>query len=77
MAGEGSTVSVTSPVAGSVTLFMVDDGAQVEEEEQILAVEAMKTLFYINAPCAGIVRIKCGLGDIVKRGQIICYIQSN
>lgn len=77
MAGERLADRVTSPVAGTVNLFMVDDGAQVEADEQIMALESMKTLFYVNAPSGGVVTLKCNLGDVVSRGQLLCEIRSN
>lgn len=70
-------MDVTSPVAGAVQMFLVDDHVSVEEGEQVLVVEACKTQFYVSAPCAGQISLRCALGDVVTRGQVLCVIQSS
>ncbi len=67
-------MDVTSPVAGVVNLFFVDDGMQVAEEESLLQVESMKVGFEIKAPKAGTVTLKVTLGQVLKKGDLVATI---
>lgn len=67
-------MDVTSPVAGLVNMFYVEDGAQVGVEDSILMIESMKVGFDVKAPVAGQVHLKVNLGQTVKRGDVVATI---
>ena len=45
---------VYSPLRGKVVRFLVEKGAQVEEDEPILEIEALKMKIPVVAPCDGV-----------------------
>ncbi|WP_197916053.1 acetyl-CoA carboxylase biotin carboxyl carrier protein [Thiosulfatihalobacter marinus] len=75
--------AVTSPMVGTVYLqaepgapAFVSVGAQVNEGDTILIVEAMKTMNHIPAPRSGTVkRILVGDGDTVEFGAPLVIIE--
>ncbi len=75
--------AVTSPMVGTVYLqaepgapAFVSVGAQVNEGDTILIVEAMKTMNHIPAPKSGTVkRILVGDGDTVEFGAPLVIIE--
>jgi biotin carboxyl carrier protein len=44
---------VRAPLAGSVLEILVEIGARVEEDDELLVTEALKTENAIAAPCGG------------------------
>lgn len=65
-AASGSGEPVVSPVPGNVLRLTVSEGAQVEADEEVLVLEAMKMEIPIKAPSAGTVSFKVGAGDKVN-----------
>ena len=57
---------VYAPLQGKVVRFLVEKGAQVEEDEPILEIEALKMKMPVAAPCDGVITKYC-----VKAGQEI------
>lgn len=66
---------VRSHLTGSVNRFYIEDGASVEAEEKLICLESMKMMFDIYAPASGVVRLKCQLGQIVKRNELLAVIE--
>ncbi len=50
---------VYAPLQGKVVRFLVEKGAQVEEDEPILEIEALKMKMPVVAPCDGVVTEYC------------------
>ncbi|EPD84676.1 acetyl-CoA carboxylase, biotin carboxylase subunit [Microbacterium sp. oral taxon 186 str. F0373] len=67
--------TLTSPLPGTVVVVAVDEGAHVEVDEPILAVEAMKMEHVLRATVAGTVRLQVAAGDQVARGSIVATIE--
>jgi biotin carboxyl carrier protein len=44
---------VYSPLQGKIVRFLVEKGAQVEEDEPIIEIEALKMKMPVVAPCDG------------------------
>ena len=66
---------VESPLVGSVTLLHAQPGAELLEGEAILAIESMKMLTDVCAPCAcTLVSIVVALGEMVTDGQPVAEI---
>jgi methylmalonyl-CoA carboxyltransferase 1.3S subunit len=64
-----------SPLAGVVARLQVSSGQQVQPNELLLVLDAMKMEIKIAAPSAGIIKsIEVDPGDAVKPNQIlICF----
>jgi methylmalonyl-CoA carboxyltransferase small subunit len=61
-----------SPVAGIVVRISVQPGQQLEMDELIVVLEAMKMETSVVAPIAGKVKsVKVGSGDAVKLHQVL------
>ena len=61
-----------SPVAGMVIRIDVTVGQQLEQDEQIMVLEAMKMETVVTSPGAGKVKaIKVAKGDAVKVNQVL------
>jgi len=62
--------AVPSPLAGKVVSIEVQPGQQVETNQQLLTLEAMKMNTYVFAPHAGTVEeIMVAPGDAVEEGH--------
>jgi acetyl-CoA/propionyl-CoA carboxylase biotin carboxyl carrier protein len=70
------TTDCRAEIAGTVALRCADDGASVEAGDRIVEVECMKTLWPIVAPCAGVVRHRIELGQVVAQDEIVAVIES-
>ncbi len=66
--------AVLSPVPGLVLRLIASDGAQVEANQDVLILEAMKMEIPIKAPCAGRVSIFVATGDKVNSGDSLFTI---
>lgn len=61
-----------SPLAGVVSEVNVEIGQEVEVEQPVLVLEAMKMFTTITSPVAGKVKsIDVAVGDAVKQGQLL------
>ena len=67
---------VLAPLVGAVCQFLLDDGCAVAEGDHILEIEAMKMMFTVEAPAAGVVRFRCQLGAVVGQDEIVAVIES-
>lgn len=55
-------------------MMFVDDGVEVEEDENLGSVESMKMMFDLRSPCAGKVRWLVQLGAVVNKNQAIAEV---
>jgi biotin carboxyl carrier protein len=66
---------VTAPVAGKVWKVLVKAGDQVQEEDELMILEAMKMENPIYAPVGGtIAEIKVSENDQVEPNQVLLII---
>jgi acetyl-CoA/propionyl-CoA carboxylase biotin carboxyl carrier protein len=68
---------IRSPLTGSISTFLVEDGAEVAEDETVIEIEAFKMFTAIRAPCAGIIRLKCTLGEVVGDDDLLAEIEGS
>ena len=67
---------VTAPMAGKVIDVKVEVGATVNEDDELIILEAMKMEMPIVAPSAGKVsEIKCQKGDSVGADDVLVVIE--
>ena len=65
-----------SPLAGVVSRLHTNPGVQVQNNELLLVLDAMKMEIKITAQSAGTIKsIAVGPGDAVKPGQILVYFE--
>ena len=68
-------MEVRAPLAGKIVKLEVSTGAKVEEDDEILVIEAMKMETPMYAPCSGTVSgIHVKEGDQVEEDQLIVTI---
>ena len=61
--------SVVSPLPGLVLRLIAGDGDQVEADEDVLVLEAMKMEIPVKAPRAGHVSLVVAVGDKINSGD--------
>lgn len=66
---------IFAPLAGTVLAVLVEPGAQVDVDDELLVIEAMKMENLVFAPCAGaVVSIKAKAGEKVDAGDLLLVI---
>lgn len=69
-------VEVTAPMVGKVVKVLVAVGAEVEEDEPMIMIEAMKVEMPVGAPDDGTVAsISVKEGDTVEADQVLATIE--
>jgi len=67
---------VTAPMAGKIIEVKVEVGASVNENDEVVILEAMKMEMPIVAPEAGTVKeIRCKKGDSVGADDVLMVIE--
>ena len=67
---------VLSPLAGKIISINIEVGAEVEEDEEIIIIEAMKMETPIFAPCDGkIAKINVKEGDDIEEDDLLATIE--
>ncbi|MBI9076616.1 MAG: biotin/lipoyl-binding protein [Desulfatibacillum sp.] len=67
---------VTAPMPGTIVQILVKEGDQVNEDQDVMVLEAMKMENPIAAPAGGAVKsIQVKEGDKVDSGQVLMTIE--
>ncbi len=67
---------VRAPLAGNIWSVFVEVGARVEEEDELLVIEAMKMENLVYSPCAGTIKdIRVKKGDKVEEDDVMIVIE--
>jgi len=61
---------------GTVSRWLVEDGASVEEGQDVLEIESDKVVQTIPAPAAGILRHTAADGETVPVLKVLGYVES-
>ncbi len=68
--------NVTAPMAGKIVDVKVKVGDRVQEDDEVLILEAMKMEMPIVAPAAGVVKeIKISVGQTCEADQVLAVIE--
>jgi acetyl-CoA carboxylase biotin carboxyl carrier protein len=68
--------NVLAPLAGKVLQVLVEVGAKVEEDDELIVIEALKMENTVYAPSAGTVKeIKVKKGDSVADEAVLLVIE--
>lgn len=63
---------ITSPIAGTISEVKVREGQQVQENDLLMVIEAMKMNTHISSPISGEVkRIEVKESEGVRQGQVL------
>ncbi|MCG9895433.1 MAG: acetyl-CoA carboxylase biotin carboxyl carrier protein subunit [Fimbriimonadaceae bacterium] len=69
---EDEAKACRSPLSGVVSQVKVGPGDQVEAEQELLVLEAMKMFTSITSPMEGTIKaVEVAVGDGVKQGQLL------
>ena len=67
---------VRAPMVGKVIEVLVEAGASVAEEDELLIIESMKMEIPVPAPAAGTVQaIHVGAGDTVQENELLVTLR--
>jgi biotin carboxyl carrier protein len=67
---------IRAPLAGNIWTVLVEVGAKVEEEDELLVIEAMKMENLVYSPCAGTIKeIRVKKGDKVEDDDVMIVIE--
>jgi len=67
---------VLAPLSGKIVSIEIQPGATVEEDDEILVIEAMKMETPVFAPCSGTVaKIQIKEGDSVEEDDVLAVIE--
>jgi len=68
---------VLVPLAGSIWEILVEIGEEVEEDDELLVIEALKMENPVYAPCDGKVsEIRVKKGDVVEDDDVLMIIET-
>ena len=69
---------VLVPLAGSIWEVLVNIGDEVEEDDELLVIEALKMENPVYAPCDGTVKeIRVKKGDVVEDDDVLMIIEES
>ena len=67
---------VRAPLAGTIWAVLVEPGAKVEADDELVVIEALKMENPVFAPCAGTVKeIRVKKGDKVEEDAVLVVIE--
>jgi len=67
---------ILAPLAGKVLSILVQPGAKVEEDDELIVIEALKMENTVYAPSAGTVKeIKVQVGDSVDDAALLMVLE--
>jgi len=74
--GKNMAQEVRAPLAGGIWQVLVEVGSKVEEDDELLIIEALKMENTVYSPCAGTVKeIKVKKGDAVEDDAVLMIIE--
>lgn len=69
---------VLVPLAGNIWAVLVNVGDEVEEDDELVVIEALKMENPVYAPCDGTVsEIKVKKGDLVEDDDVLMIIEES
>ena len=69
-------MEITAPMVGKITQVLVTEGQDVEEDDAVFMLEAMKVEMPVNAGADGkIISVKVQPGDTVEAGTVLAELE--
>jgi biotin carboxyl carrier protein len=67
---------VRAPLAGNILQVLVEPGSKVQEDDELLVIEALKMENLVYAPCGGTVKeVRVRKGDKVGEDDLLLVIE--
>ena len=67
---------VLAPLAGKILAVLVQPGSKVEEDDELMIIEALKMENHVYAPSSGTVKeIKAKVGDSVEDEALLLVLE--
>lgn len=67
---------VEAPLAGNIWEVLVNVGDSVEEDDELIIIEALKMENPVYSPCDGTVKeVKVSKGDVVEEDDILIVLE--
>ncbi len=67
---------ILAPLAGKVFKLLVDVGEEIEEDDEVIVIEAMKMETPVFSPCDGTIKaIKIKEGDSIEEDDVLAIIE--
>ena len=67
---------VEAPLAGNIWEVLVKVGDSVEEDDELVIIEALKMENPVYAPCAGTIKeVRVAKGDVVEDDDVLIVIE--
>ena len=75
LAGPEGSIGLPAPIQGTIVSIMVEEGQEVRNGQDLVAMEAMKMEHVIQADRDGIVKgVACSVGDVIREGFPLVFI---
>jgi acetyl-CoA carboxylase biotin carboxyl carrier protein len=70
------SIEIKAPMPGKIASIPVNVGATVQEEEEVIIMDAMKMEIPVSSPGSGVIKeIKVKVGDSVNEGQVLMILE--
>jgi biotin carboxyl carrier protein len=69
-----SSGELKAPMVGTVSAVLVQNGDEVKSYQPLIVIEAMKVLATLEAPFAGIVKLRVSKGKQVRHGEVLAEV---
>jgi len=70
------SLEIKAPMPGKISGISVSNGSQVQEDDEVIIMDAMKMEIPVYAPGTGTIKeIKVKVGDSVNDGQVLAIIE--
>ena len=67
---------ILAPLAGKVFKLLVDVGEEIEEDDEVIIIEAMKMETPVFSPCDGTIKaVKVKEGDSIEEDDVLAIIE--
>ena len=75
LTGPEGSIGLPAPIQGTIVSIMVEEGQEVRQGQDLVAMEAMKMEHVIQADRDGIVKaLACAIGDVIREGFPLVFI---
>ncbi len=75
LTGPEGSIGLPAPIQGTIVSIMVEEGQEVRQGQDLLAMEAMKMEHVIQADRDGVIKgVACSVGDVIREGFPLVFI---
>ncbi len=75
LTGPEGSIGLPAPIQGTIVSIMVEEGQEVRQGQDLVAMEAMKMEHVIQADRDGVIKgVACSVGDVIREGFPLVFI---